>query len=78
VAVDATRLGELIWTAAGLILAAIVLITRRARRHGGAGRVGAVYEWLNEDKKKAADTIVEERTAARRPENPDEPPKPGD
>lgn len=74
---DATRVGELIWTAGGLILVAIVFISRRARRHGGAGRVGAVYEWLNEDKKKALDVIVEERATRRRPENPDGTPDPG-
>lgn len=68
---DASQVAELVWTGAALIVVAVVLITRRVRRHGGAGRIGAVYGWLNEDKKKAVEVIVEGRAAARRPENPD-------
>lgn len=66
---------------AGLVLLLVVLVSRRARRHGGAlrgGIVGAVYEWQNRDRQRALDVIVEGRAAARRPEYPDEGPRPPD
>jgi hypothetical protein len=32
---------------------------------------GTMYDWLNEDKRRAIDVIVEERAAARDPEDKD-------
>ncbi len=52
----------------------IIVLSRRARRHGGAfrgGVVGAMYEWQNRDKQKALDVIVEGKAAETRPEYPD-------
>lgn len=59
---------------AGLVLFLVVLLSRRARRHGGAlraGVVGAMYEWQNKDKQNALDVIVEGKAAETRPEYPD-------
>ena len=59
------------WLGGFLILALIVALKRRARRHGGAARagvVGAIYEWQNQDKQRALDVIVEGRAAETRPE----------
>jgi hypothetical protein len=72
---DASQLADLVWAAGGLVLVAVILLTRRARRHGGAlrgGVVGALYEWQNRDKQRALDLIVEGKAAARRPEHPDD------
>jgi len=82
---DSSQLADLVWTGGALAIVAAILITRRARRHGGAlqaGVVGATYEWHNKDKQRALDVIVEGKAAARRPEYPggkpsdDQPPKP--
>ena len=44
----------------------------RTRRRGpGAGAAGAVYELLNEDRRRALEIIVEERAAATDPEHTD-------
>jgi hypothetical protein len=40
-------------------------------RRPGAGAAGAVYDLLNEDKRKAIEIIVEERAEARDPEDAD-------
>jgi hypothetical protein len=59
------------WLAGFLILALIVILKRRARRHGGAvraGVVGAMYEWHNQEKQRALDVIVEGKAAETRPE----------
>jgi hypothetical protein len=71
---DASQIADLVWAGGALVLVAIILITRRARRHGGslrAGVVGALYDWLNEEKRRAIDVIVEGKAEARRPEYPD-------
>ena len=49
----------------------LIVLSRRAKRHGGtlrAGVVGAMYEWQDRDKQKALEVIVEGRAAARDPE----------
>jgi hypothetical protein len=72
---DAEQAAELVWCGGALVLVAIVLVSRRARRHGGAWRagvVGAMYEWQNKDKQRALDLIVERKAEARRPEHPDD------
>jgi hypothetical protein len=55
---------------ATVVLFIAVLITRlRGRGRPGAAASGAVYELLNEDKRKAIEIIVEERAEARDPED---------
>ena len=57
-----------------MVLVLIILISRRARRHGGAfraGVVGSIYDMQNRDKQKALEIIVEGKAAERRPEYPD-------
>jgi hypothetical protein len=71
---DASQLSDLVWAAGALVLVVIILITRRARRHGGAlraGVVGAIYEMQSQEKQRALDVIVEGKAASRRPEYPD-------
>ena len=71
---DSGLLFSLLYGGAGLVLLVIVLLSRRARRHGGAlraGAVGALYEWQTRDKQKALDVIVEGKAAETRPEYPD-------
>jgi hypothetical protein len=65
--------------AAGVWLVAIVLLVVAARRMRrtrgrlgtGAGGAGAVYDMLNEDKRRAIEIIVEEKAEARDPEDKD-------
>jgi len=66
---------DLVWSVGALVIVVLILLTRRARRHGGAlrgGVVGAMYEWQNKDKQRALDMIVEGKAEARRPEYPDD------
>jgi hypothetical protein len=72
---NVSAIADLVWAAGALILVVLVLVTRRARRHGGAmrsGAIGAMYEWQNKDKQRALDLIVEGKAEARRPEYPDD------
>ena len=64
----------IIWVAAIVLVAILFARRRRPRGHRyrpGPGSVGTVYDWLNEDKRKAVEIIVEERAAARDPEDRD-------
>lgn len=62
----------LVWLA---VIMAVMVVWRAARRgrrrRVGAGAYGAVYDLLNEDKRKAVEIIVEERAEARDPEHAD-------
>ncbi|MFI5184129.1 MAG: hypothetical protein ACHQNV_07020 [Vicinamibacteria bacterium] len=63
-----------IWLGGFVVVGLIIVLKRRARRHGGAmraGVVGAMYEWQNQDRQRALDLIVEGKAEARRPEYPD-------
>jgi hypothetical protein len=76
-------IADFVWTAGALLIVVLILLSRRARRHGGsyrAGVVGALYEWQNKDKQRALDLIVQKKAEARRPEYPDDAggPKPKD
>jgi hypothetical protein len=64
-------LAALVWLAAAIVLIAAVWRSRHKRRMGslGPGAAGIVYDMLNEDKRKAIDIIVEQRAAARDPED---------
>jgi hypothetical protein len=58
----------LLYAAAPVVFLLLIVLTRRARRHGGAlraGVVGAMYEWQDRDKQKALEVIVEGRAAER-------------
>lgn len=72
---EAGQIIEFVWVGVAMVLVGLILVTRRARRHGGAlraGVVGAMYEWQTKDKQRALDVIVQGKAAARRPEYPDE------
>ena len=72
---DAAQIIDLVWVGVAMVLVVLILVTRRARRHGGAlraGVVGAMYEWQTKDKQRALDVIVQGKAEARRPEYPDD------
>jgi hypothetical protein len=54
-----------------LLLVASRRVRGRRRSHIGAASAGAVYGWLNEDKRKAVEIVVEGRAEARDPEDRD-------
>lgn len=59
----------------GLVFLAVRVLTRdrRGRTFGtGPGAAGAVYDMLNEDKRKAIEIIVEGRAEYRDPETADD------
>jgi hypothetical protein len=62
-----------IWLVAIVLLVVAYRRTRGQRRRGGVGSAGAgaVYDWMNQDKRNAVELIVEERAAARDPEDAD-------
>lgn len=65
---------SLVYGGATVVFLLIVVLSRRARRHGGAyraGVVGAIYEFQNQEKQRALDVIVEGKAAETRPEYPD-------
>lgn len=66
-------MAAVIWLVAIVVLVFAVRKRRLRRRLGGVGSaaVGSVYGFLNEDKRHAVEIIVEERAAARDPEDKD-------
>ena len=66
-------MGGVVWLVAAALVVFIVSRRTTQRRRGGLGSaaVGTVYDMLNEDKRNAVETIVEERAGARDPEDRD-------
>jgi hypothetical protein len=60
-----------VWLVVIVLLIVAVGKTRGQRRRGGIGTAaaGSIYDMLNEDKRNAVEVIVEERAAARDPED---------
>jgi hypothetical protein len=61
----------IVWTIAIVVVAIVFAARRGTRSRVGPGTVGTVYDWLNEDRRKAIEIIVEERAEARDPEHKD-------
>jgi hypothetical protein len=71
---DSAALLALLYVTVPVVFLLLIILSRRAKRHGGtlrAGVVGATYDWQNRDKQKALEVIVEGKAAERRPEYPD-------
>jgi hypothetical protein len=62
-----------VWLVVIVLLIVAVGKTRGQRRRGGIGTAaaGGIYDMLNEDKRNAVEVIVEERAAAKDPEDRD-------
>ena len=55
---------NLVWAAAVVVFWIVFALAWRARRKGGsirAGVIGANYEWLSQDKRRAMELVIEER-----------------
>jgi hypothetical protein len=63
----------MIWLVTVVLLVLAYRRMRSQRRRGGVGTAaaGTVYDWLNEDKRKAVEIIVEQRAEAQDPEDRD-------
>jgi hypothetical protein len=59
----------LLWLVVIVIVTILSVRHRRRRQRLGIGAAGSVYDWLNEEKRKAVEIIVEERAEARDPED---------
>ena len=71
---DSSTIFGILYATVPVVFLILIVLSRRARRHGGtlrAGVVGATYDWQNRDKQKALEIIVEGKAAERRPEYPD-------
>jgi hypothetical protein len=70
--VDTALILDALYAGAAVVFLLLIVMSRRARRHGGAftaGVAGAIYELQNRDKQKALDVIVEGRGAANEAEH---------
>ena len=67
---DSSAAGAVIWVAA-LVVIGLLFRYQRRRRRLGAGAAGTIYGMLNEDRRNAVEIIVEEKAAAKDPENRD-------
>jgi hypothetical protein len=73
---DASHASGIVWGVVLLVFVIVIAVSafgkRRTGRGGpGAGAYGAIYDLLNEDKRNAIELIVEDRAAARDPEDAD-------
>ena len=71
---DTQLIGPLVWLVVMVaVVVAVMAATRKGRggRSYGPGMIGATYDLLNEEKRRATELIVEEKAEARRPEYPD-------
>ena len=65
-------LDALIWIVVGGVLAFMMWRVRRRRPHVGSGGAGAVYDLLNDDKRKAIEVVVDGRAERQDPEHADD------
>ena len=67
-----SMLDALIWVVVGGVLAFMMWRVRRRRPHVGSGGAGAVYDLLNDDKRKAIEVVVDGRAERQDPEHADD------
>jgi hypothetical protein len=65
-------LDALIWVVVVGVLVFMMWRVRRRRPHVGSGGAGAVYDWLNDDKRKAIEVVTEGRAERQDPEHADD------
>lgn len=62
----------LIWLAMLVLLGLAIRSVRHRRPRVGSASAGTIYDWLNEDKRKAVTIVVEGRAEQRDPEHADD------
>ena len=67
----ADTITAVVWLVAVIVVILLFSVQRKGRRQVGAGASGSVYDMLNEDKRNAVEIIVEDKAAARDPEDAD-------
>ena len=74
---DSANAAQVVWGVVVLAFVVVLVVSVFSKRRGGrtsgpgAGAYGAVYDLLNEDKRNAIEMIVEDKAAARDPEDAD-------
>ena len=73
---DAADAAKIVWALVILVFVVVVFVQARKRPGSrqpmpGAGAYGAIYDLLNQDKRNAIELIVEDKAAARDPEDAD-------
>ena len=65
------QLSPVVWIVVLIAVTFLFSRRRRTRRRVGPAAAGAIYDLLNEDKRKAVEIVVEQRAEARDPESRD-------
>lgn len=65
-----------IWLVMMVLMGFAFYRARKRRRHIGSGAAGTVYDWVNEDKRKAIEIVAEDKAAAREFEHADDQDRP--
>ena len=73
---DTAEAAKIVWALViliGIVIVVVAAFQKRGtgRSSPGAGAYGAVYDLLNEDKRRAIELIVEHKAEARDPEDAD-------
>lgn len=65
-------IGASVWLVM-IVLAGFAFYRAKARRrHIGSGAAGTVYDWVNDDKRKAIEIVAEDKAGARDLEHADD------
>lgn len=65
------QLAAVVWVVVLIAVTFLFSRRRRSRHRVGPAAAGAIYDLLNEDKRKAVEIVVEQRAEARDPETRD-------
>jgi hypothetical protein len=65
-------LDALVWVVVAGVLAFMMWRVRRRRPQVGSGAAGAVYDWINDDKRKAIEVVTQGRAEQQDPEHADD------
>jgi hypothetical protein len=68
---DTPGVAAVVWVVALVMIGLLFRSQRGRKKRVGSAAAGAVYDMLNEDRRRAIEIIVEDKAAARDPEDRD-------